>query len=91
MDSHVTVDFGKMRYLFEPKFLDKIEAVIELLIMAALIIAAFIKFNADLVEAAFYVAMAAIIAPFSGIDKSVRRLLLLGGFFLGLFVGYFKS
>ncbi|WP_242049319.1 MULTISPECIES: hypothetical protein [Nostocales] len=59
--------------------------------MIALIIAAIIKFNTDLVEAAFYVAMAAIIAPFSGVNKAIRRYLMLGGFFLGLFAGYFSS
>ncbi|MFN6568196.1 hypothetical protein [Dendronalium sp. ChiSLP03b] len=78
-----------MRYLFDAKLWDRIETVVEFLIMLGLAIAGVIKFNTDIVEAAFYVTLGAIIAPFSGIERRTKRYLLLGGFFLGLFAGYF--
>lgn len=78
-----------MRYLYNAKLWDRLEAVVEFLIMLGLMIAAVIKFSTDIKEALFYITLGAIIAPISGIDKSIKRYLLLGGFFIGLWAGYF--
>lgn len=79
-----------MRYLYDTKLWDKLEYIIELLIFVALFIAAVIKFDSDIYEAIFYITLAVIISPFSKIERKTKRYLLLSGFFLGLFLGYFN-
>ncbi|RCJ40901.1 hypothetical protein A6770_36990 [Nostoc minutum NIES-26] len=79
-----------MRYLYDAKLWDKLESIVEFLIMVALAITALIKFNSNTLEAVFYVTLAAIIAPFCEIEKRTKRYLLLGGFFFGIFAGYFN-
>ncbi|MBD2365354.1 hypothetical protein H6G36_30110 [Anabaena minutissima FACHB-250] len=78
-----------MRYLYDAKLWDKIESIIEWLIFVGLAIAAIIKIESSIVEAVFYVTLAAIIVPYSGIERRTKRYLLVAGFFVGIIAGYF--
>ena len=79
-----------MRYLYDVKLWDKIETVVEVLIFLALIIAAIIKLvHNDFLQALFYVVLAFIISPWSGMNRVKKRYVLVTVYFLGLFVGYF--
>jgi hypothetical protein len=80
-----------MRYLDDVKLWDKIEALVEWLIFACSVIAAMIKLGTqDIYQVMFYIALAAIIAPFSGLGRMLKRYLIGGMFFLGLLAGYFR-
>jgi len=79
-----------MRYLYDAKLWDKIESIIEWLIFIGLAIAAIIKIESSIIEALFYVALAAIIVPYSRIERGTKRYLLVVGFFVGIIAGYFS-
>ncbi|MCC5617364.1 hypothetical protein LC605_20190 [Nostoc sp. CHAB 5836] len=80
-----------MRYLYNPKLLDTIELIVEILISVALLIAAIIKFGIpDLNQAMFYIVLAVIMSPLLGLQRVTKRYLLVTGFILGIFVGYFR-
>lgn len=70
-------------------FLNKVETIVEIAIFIALFIAAVIKFDEDIVQTLFYIVMAVIIAPFSKVEQGIKRPLLLVGFVVGVFLGYF--
>ncbi|MBD2505000.1 hypothetical protein [Anabaena azotica] len=79
-----------MRYLYDVKLWDKIETVVEVLIFISLMIAGVIKLvHNDFLQALFYVILAWVISPWSGIDRVKKRYVLVTVYFLGLFVGYF--
>jgi hypothetical protein len=69
--------------------LDNLEKVVEIAIFVGLIILAIYKFDTEVMEAAFYILLAAIISPFSKIDKPAKRSLLTCGFIGGILIGYF--
>ncbi|YAF99397.1 MAG: hypothetical protein AB3A66_30080 (plasmid) [Nodularia sp. CChRGM 3473] len=69
--------------------LDQVENLIAIAIFLCLIIAAFVQFKIDIVEAIFYLLLAAIISPFTKIDRPTKRSLLVFGFLLGFWLGYF--
>ncbi len=80
-----------MRYLYDVKLWDKIELVVEVLIFICLLIAAIIKFGSnEILQALFYILLAVIISPFSGFERVTKRYVLVGAFFWGLFVNYFR-
>lgn len=80
-----------MRYLYDTKLWDKIELIVEILISVALLIAAIIKFCAhDINQAMFYIVLAVIISPFLRLQRVIKRYLLVTGFILGIFLGYFR-
>ncbi|MBE9036589.1 hypothetical protein [aff. Roholtiella sp. LEGE 12411] len=74
----------------KPKvLLDLLEKVVEIAIFVGLIILAIYEFDTDVIEAGFYLLLAAIISPFSKIDKPAKRSLLTCGFIGGILIGYF--
>ncbi|MBD2505531.1 hypothetical protein [Anabaena azotica] len=79
-----------MRYLYDVKLWDRIETVVEVLIFVALMIAFLIKLvHNDFLQAVFYIILAWVISPWSGIDRVRKRYVLVTVYFLGLFIGYF--
>ncbi|AUB44246.1 hypothetical protein COO91_10469 (plasmid) [Nostoc flagelliforme CCNUN1] len=70
--------------------LDRIEKVVEIAIFIGLIIIAIHEFDVDIIEATFYLVLAAIISPFSKISKQGKRTLLVCGFMGGILIGYFN-
>lgn len=78
-----------MRYLNNVNFLNNIETGIEIAIFFSLFVAAILKFDINVKQAFFYIILAVIIAPFSHIERRIKRPLLLIGFASGVFLGYF--
>ncbi|MCC5600591.1 hypothetical protein [Nostoc favosum] len=70
--------------------LDKAEDFVEIGIFICLIIIAIASLETDFLESAFYIVLAAIISPFTKINKPAKRLLLVSGFLWGAWVGYFN-
>lgn len=70
--------------------LDKAEDFVEFAIFICLIVIAIASLQTDFLESAFYILLAAIISPFTKINKPVKRILLVSGFVLGLKIGYFN-
>ncbi|BBD62881.1 hypothetical protein NIES2109_57310 (plasmid) [Nostoc sp. HK-01] len=70
--------------------LDKAENFLEFGIFICLIIIAIASLETDFWESAFYILLAAIISPFTKINKPLKRLLLVSGFLWGVRVGYFN-
>jgi hypothetical protein len=70
--------------------LDKDEDFVEFAIFICLIVRAYASLQTDILESAFYILLAAIILPFTKINKPAKRLLLVSGFVLGLKIGYFN-
>ncbi|RCJ19077.1 hypothetical protein A6770_32370 [Nostoc minutum NIES-26] len=70
--------------------LDKTEDFIEIAIFICLIVIAIASLETDILESAFYIVLAAIISPFTKINKLAKRLLLVFGFVWGVWVGYFS-
>jgi hypothetical protein len=80
-----------MRYLYDVKLWDRIELVVELLILVCLMIAAIIKLSQDdVLQSLFYIVLAVIISPWSKFERVTKRYVLVGAFFLGLLVDYFR-
>lgn len=69
--------------------LEKAELFLEIAIFICLMYAAIASFEADILESAFYTVMAALISPFTKVNRPAKRLLLVFGFLWGIWVGYF--
>lgn len=70
--------------------LDKFENILEVAIFLCLIIAAFGKFETDILQTLFYLVLAALISPFTKINRPAKRSLLAFGFVWGVWFGYFS-
>ncbi|MBE9053789.1 hypothetical protein IQ243_25985 [Nostocales cyanobacterium LEGE 11386] len=71
--------------------LDQVEDIIAIAIFLCLIIVALAKFEIDILETVFYLVLAAIISPFTKINRPAKRLLLVFGFIWGVLLGYFTK
>lgn len=69
--------------------LNKTEMFLEIAIFICLMYAAIASFETDIFESAFYIFLAAIISPFTKINRPAKRLMLVFGFVWGVWVGYF--
>ncbi|MBD6620345.1 hypothetical protein FNW02_32325 [Komarekiella sp. 'clone 1'] len=75
----------------KPKFvLDLVEKIVEIAIFIGLIILAIYKFDVDVIEAGFYLVLAAISSPLSKVSQTAKRTLLICGFMGGNLIGYFN-